>query len=92
MTAVSACTQDGDNSLDPTELKAVADTAGYSISDAELEEVFKGIDTDGNGKVDFAEFKNYWESNVVESGCVILIKPNFVSLLSCCPVLHVLYI
>ena len=47
---------DHDDQIDTEELGAVMKSMGYNPSIAELEEMIREVDADGNGNLDFSEF------------------------------------
>nr|XP_034323714.1 neo-calmodulin [Crassostrea gigas] len=48
--------KDGDGTISTNELAMVMRSLGQNPSDAELENMLKGVDEDGNGSIDFEEF------------------------------------
>ena len=48
---------DGSGSISRSELKKLMKNLGQSLSDAELDAMMDEVDTDGNGEIDFEEFK-----------------------------------
>ena len=48
--------KDSDGTIELSELKAVMNDLGRSVSDEELEEMMNDVDADGNGSIDFDEF------------------------------------
>ena len=57
--------KNGDGSIDKSELRALFDTLGAKMSDAELDEVFQQLDSDKDGAIGEAEF-NAWYTNSKE--------------------------
>lgn len=51
--------RDGSGFIDPTELKEVARRLGNPLSDKQLKELFRTIDTDKNGKISAEEFVDW---------------------------------
>ena len=49
--------KDGSGSISRNELKTLMKNLGQSLSDAELDAMMDEVDTDGNGEIDFQEFK-----------------------------------
>ena len=49
---------DGSGTISRTELKKLMKNLGQTLSDAELHAMMDEVDTDGNGEIDFAEFKS----------------------------------
>lgn len=49
---------DGSGSISRTELKKLMKNLGQTLSDAELDAMMDEVDTDGNGEIDFNEFKS----------------------------------
>ena len=49
--------KDGDGSIDKTELQAILSLTGEKISREEVAVIMQEADTDGNGCIDFNEFK-----------------------------------
>ena len=49
---------DGSGTISRTELKKLMKNLGQTLSDAELDAMMDEVDTDGNGEIDFAEFKS----------------------------------
>ena len=50
--------QDGNGSIDAKEIRAVCDQLGLEADASDIEDLIKKADTDGNGKIEFNEFKN----------------------------------
>ncbi|KAL7526984.1 hypothetical protein ACHAXR_001745 [Thalassiosira sp. AJA248-18] len=48
---------DNSGSISRSELKKLMKNLGQTLSDAELDAMMDEVDTDGNGEIDFAEFK-----------------------------------
>lgn len=48
---------DGSGSISRSELKKLMKNLGQTLSDAELDAMMDEVDTDGNGEIDFEEFK-----------------------------------
>lgn len=48
--------KDGDGTVSTKELGTVMRTLGHNPTEAEVEQMVKEVDTDGNGEVDFNEF------------------------------------
>merc|ERR1712228_921647 len=48
--------KDSDGTIELSELKAVMNDLGRSVSDEELEGMMNDVDVDGNGSIDFEEF------------------------------------
>ncbi len=48
---------DGNGSIDATEIKAVCESLGLEANATEVEALIKQADEDGNGKIEFEEFK-----------------------------------
>ena len=48
---------DKNGSIDATEIKAVCESLGLEANASEVEELIKQADEDGNGKIEFEEFK-----------------------------------
>lgn len=55
-------TQNNSGSLDSGELDAVAKQLGKDLTPAELTQMMKELDTDGNGEVSIAEFSKFWKA------------------------------
>mmetsp|Transcript_8162 Transcript_8162/g.14238 ORF Transcript_8162/g.14238 Transcript_8162/m.14238 type:complete len:152 (+) Transcript_8162:182-637(+) len=53
---------DGSGSISRSELKKLMKNLGQSLSDAELDAMMDEVDTDGNGEIDFEEFKTMMHS------------------------------
>ena len=53
-----AIDNDGSGKLSTKELKDVMKSFGEKLTDAQLEEMFKNADADGDGQVDYQEFLN----------------------------------
>lgn len=53
---------DGSGSISRSELKKLMKNLGQSLSDAELDAMMDEVDTDGNGEIDFEEFKTMMQS------------------------------
>jgi len=53
---------DADNSgfIDKDELRAVLQKLGGDVNDEEVDSCYSELDEDGNGKIDFAEFRNWY--------------------------------
>ena len=50
--------KDGSGTISRVELKTLMKSLGQKLSDAELDAMMDEVDTDGNGEIDFKEFKN----------------------------------
>ena len=58
-----AIDNDGSGKLSTKELKDVMKSFGEKLTDAQLEEMFKNADADGDGQVDYQEFLNVMGGN-----------------------------
>ena len=54
---------DGDGSLDTDELHMAILDAGVPMSREDVEVAFRLVDTDGSGRIEFAEFERLWKSD-----------------------------
>ena len=65
---------DGDNSgtLDRNEVKQLVELMGKEISETELDEAMRELDTGGDGQVDFKEFEVYWQENFDKGGGLLM--------------------
>lgn len=48
---------DGNGTISKAELKRVMDMLGEKLSDAQIDEMMKEADTNGDGEIDFSEFR-----------------------------------
>jgi len=53
----------GDGSVDVAELRAICMEMGALLSEEELRMAVHVLDTDGNGKIEFEEFKRWWSTS-----------------------------
>lgn len=49
---------DGSGSIDSSEISKVCEALGVDASKAEIDDLIKSADADGDGKVQYEEFKN----------------------------------
>jgi Ca2+-binding EF-hand superfamily protein len=54
--------KDGNGYLDKNEFFAIMSSFGGKMSKKEMEDIFKASDLNGDGKVDYREFVEYWNS------------------------------
>jgi calmodulin len=54
---------DGSGSISKSEVKKLLKQLGQNLSDAELDAMMDEVDTDGNGEIDFEEFKSMMVRN-----------------------------
>jgi hypothetical protein len=66
--AFHAMDADGSGVLERDEIRALVEMTGSSFTEEELNNAIGELDSDYGGTVDFAEFKAYWESNIIEGG------------------------
>ncbi len=59
--------KDGDGTVSTKELGTVMRTLGQNPTEAELEEMIKEVDVDGNGEIDFEEFCTLMVKKMKES-------------------------
>ena len=59
--------KDGDGTISTKELGTVMRTLGQNPTDAEIEQMIKEVDLDGNGEVDFDEFCGLMKKKLRES-------------------------
>lgn len=48
---------DGSGNIDKKEIRSVCEKLGVEVSDADIEDLIKSADDNGDGKISFAEFK-----------------------------------
>ena len=60
--AFKAFDADGDGTTSKEELKKILAKFGQTLTDAELDAVMAEVDTDGDGQIDYAEFKQAMEA------------------------------
>jgi calmodulin len=65
--AFSLFDKDGDGCITSKELGTVMRSLGQHPTEAEIADLVKGVDTDGNGKIDFKEFTNMMISKMKDS-------------------------
>ena len=53
--------KDGSGSIDVRELNELMEALGADIPQNELDVALKALDADGNGFIDLAEFKAWWQ-------------------------------
>ncbi|ELR14478.1 uncharacterized protein ACA1_192080 [Acanthamoeba castellanii str. Neff] len=53
---------DGNGTISKVELKRVMDMLGEKLNDAQIDEMMKEADTNGDGEIDFGEFKKMMAS------------------------------
>ena len=53
---------DGSGTIDKNELAKLSKELGHSLSDRELEDALKDLDTNEDGVIDFSEFQRWWFS------------------------------
>ncbi len=51
---------DGNGAIGENEFAALVKALGLSFSPEEVQIAFSAIDINGNGRIDFGEFKNWW--------------------------------
>lgn len=51
--------KDGDNTISSDEMGKVLRSLGFLMSNKEVRQAVKQIDTNGNGKIEFGEFRNF---------------------------------
>ncbi|KAL7465256.1 hypothetical protein ACHAXS_005584 [Conticribra weissflogii] len=66
--------EDGNGTISRAELKKLMKNLGQALSDAELDAMMDEVDTDGNGEIDFEEFKTMMV-------CVCVVSDLFVGIL-----------
>lgn len=54
--------RDGNGTLSCAEFKHILTNLGDKFTDAEVEEIFKEADLDGDGQIDYYEFVNFWKT------------------------------
>lgn len=67
---------DGSGSISRSELKKLMKNLGQTLSDAELDAMMDEVDTDGNGEIDFHEFKSMMVSRTLLPFWENLLSPN----------------
>mmetsp|Transcript_3877 Transcript_3877/g.5942 ORF Transcript_3877/g.5942 Transcript_3877/m.5942 type:complete len:176 (-) Transcript_3877:52-579(-) len=55
--------KDQSNSIDAKELKSACYDMGHYLSDEEIAAAVHKLDSDGNGTIDYEEFKTWWKGN-----------------------------
>ena len=49
---------DGSGAIDSSEIKKVCESLGVDVTKNEIDDLIKSADTDGDGKIQYEEFKN----------------------------------
>merc|ERR1711957_683611 len=60
--AFSVFDDDSSGSISRAELKKLMKNLGQTLTDAELDAMMDEVDTDGDGEIDFSEFKSMMQS------------------------------
>jgi len=53
--------KDNSNTIERNEIKDVAQKLGEELSEQEIDQIFKDIDSDGNKRISLEEFINWWQ-------------------------------
>jgi len=67
----------GDEVISPSELKSVMNSLNMSISDKQLDDMIKQVDTNKNDKIEWTEFYAYMKAIVERRETVEQIKASF---------------
>lgn len=71
---------DGSGTISKSELKKLMKNLGQTLSDPELDAMMEEVDTDGNGEIDFAEFKSMMVSFILQlvfsNWCLMIWGPS----------------
>ena len=54
--------RDANGTISEGELSLLLDALGVGYSDAQVRATFTSLDGDGNGQIDFDEFRAWWQS------------------------------